>query len=49
MRFEEVDIDKLFTRIKKDWEQDIKPLIGFLPDFQKITKEVTRNLKEIQK
>jgi len=48
MRFEEVDIDTIFSKIEEDWEQDIKPLLGFLPDFQTIAREVVKKLKEIQ-
>ena len=48
-RFEEVDIDKILMNIEKDWKQDILPLIGFLPDFQKIYMAVGTKLKELQK
>ncbi len=48
-RFEEVDIDKILINVKKDWNQDILPLIGFLPDFQKIYMAVGTKLKELQK
>jgi predicted nucleotidyltransferase component of viral defense system len=48
-RFEEVDIDKLLINVKKDWKQDILPLIGFLPDIEKIILTVGPKLKELQK
>jgi len=49
IKLKDVEIDKIFSSIEKDWKQDISPLIGFLPDIKKIKKILSDKIKNLQK
>ena len=48
MRFEDVNLDKTFANVEKDWKQDILPLLGFLPDFNKISSIVEKKFRQLK-
>jgi predicted nucleotidyltransferase component of viral defense system len=48
LSIEDIDIDRVFSSIEKDWKQDLQPLLGFVPDFHEIKLVVGNKLHELQ-
>ncbi len=48
LSIKDIDIDRVFSSIEKDWKQDIQPLLGFVPDIHEIKLVVRNKLYELQ-
>ena len=46
--FETIDIKNILASIQSEWKQDMMPLLGILPDFEHIQKDIAQFLKKIQ-
>ncbi len=46
--FETIDIKNTLASIQTEWKHDMMPLVGILPHFEHIQKDITQFLKKIQ-
>jgi predicted nucleotidyltransferase component of viral defense system len=44
---EEIDMDRVFSSIKKEWKQDLQALLGVVPDFNEVQQRVGATLREL--